>query len=311
MPDVVSDLLVAVAAGGPVLTDGGIETRIMFETDLPMDPHVQVAGLLGDAAGEQALGAVYRGYLAAGGSAGLPVVIGTPTFRASARYTERAGLGGAAAVTRLNHAAVDFHRSLRRAAAGPPVWIAGVLGPAGDAYLLDAAPGADEAADYHRTQADALAEAGADFLYAATFPAVGEAIGAARAMAATGLPFVVSFVVDEAGTVLDGTPLAAAIRAVDADTAPAFFSLSCVHPTVAARALAAEGTGRVKEVKANGSALSPADLVALDHPEADPPEVFARLMADVRERYAVPVVGGCCGTTDAHLRALAGLLVSR
>ena len=146
MPDVVSDLLGAVAAGGPVLTDGGIETRIMFETDLPMDPHVQVAGLLGDAAGEQALGAVYRGYLAAGGSAGLPVVIGTPTFRASARYTERAGLGGAAAVTRLNHAAVDFHRSLRRAAAGPPVWIAGVLGPAGDAYLLDAAPGADEAA---------------------------------------------------------------------------------------------------------------------------------------------------------------------
>ena len=122
---------------------------------------------------------------------------------------------------------------------------------------------------------------------------------------------MVSFVVDEAGTVLDGTPLAAAIRAVDADTAPAFFSLSCVHPTVAARALAAEGTGRVKEVKANGSALSPADLVALDHPEADPPEVFARMMADLRERYAVPVVGGCCGTTDAHLRALAGLLVSR
>ena len=84
-----------------------------------------------------------------------------------------------------------------------------------------------------------------------------------------------------------------------------------VSSMVAARALAAEGTGRVKEVKANGSALSPADLVALDHPEADPPEVFARMMADLRERYAVPVVGGCCGTTDAHLRALAGLLVSR
>lgn len=312
MSDFGSDLLAALSTGGPVLTDGGIETRIMFETDLPLDPHVQVAALLGNTAGERALGAVYRGYLAAGRSVGLPVVIGTPTFRASARYTDRAGLGGTAAVHRLNHAAVEFHRALRAEASGPPVWIAGVIGPAGDAYLLDAAPSADEAADYHRTQAYALAEAGADFLYAATFPAVGEAIGAARAMAATGLPFVVSFVVDRSGTVLDGTPLAAAIRAVDADTAPAFFSLSCVHPTVAARALAAGGgTGRIKEVKANGSALSPADLVALDHPEADPPEVFARLMNDLGQRYGVPVLGGCCGTTDAHLRALAGLLVSR
>ena len=303
-----SEFVDAVAAGRTVLTDGAIETRIMFETTLPMDPHVQVAGMLGDPAGEQALRGVYGGYVDAARAAGLPVVIGTPTFRASVRYTERAGLGGAAAVTRLNHAAVEFHRSLRPDAGGPPVWIAGVIGPAGDAYLLDAAPTAAEAADYHRTQVEALADAGADVLFAATFPAVGEAIGVARAMARTALPFVVSFVLDGAGRVLDGTPLDEAIGQVDADSPPAFFSLSCIHPTVAARALeSCASRNRIKEVKANGSALSPAELVALDHPEADPPDDFAELMNDLSERYAVPVVGGCCGTTDAHMRALAGL----
>ncbi len=311
-----SDFVDTVSAGLPVLTDGAIETRIMFETMMPMDPHVQVAGLLGDPAGESALRAVYDGYVDAARSVGLPVVIGTPTFRASARYTERSGLGGLAAVKRLNHAAVDFHRSLRPDIDGPPVWIAGVIGPAGDAYLVDEAPTAGQAAEYHRAQVEALAEAGADFLFAATFPAVGEAIGAATAMAATGLPFVVSFVLDESGRVLDGTPLGQAIQEVDSGTAPTFFSLSCVHPTVAARALEScasrpDIAARIKEVKANGSVLSPAELVALDHPEADPPDDFARLMNDLRERYAIPVVGGCCGTTDAHMRALAGLLTSR
>lgn len=311
-----SDFVEAVAAGLPVLTDGAIETRIMFESRVPMNPHVQVAGLLGDPAGESALRAIYQGYLDAACSADLPMVIGTPTFRASARYTERAGLGGSAAVTRLNRAAVEFHRSLCSGADGSPVWIAGVIGPEGDAYLLDEAPTAAQAADYHRTQAQALAEAGADFLFAATFPAVGEAIGAARAMADTGLPFVVSFVLDGSGRVLDGTPLAEAIEQVDTDTAPTFFSLSCIHPTVAASALEScasrrDIAARIKEVKANGSALPPEELVALNHAEADPPEDFARLMKDLGERYAVPVLGGCCGTTDAHIDVLAGLLRRR
>ncbi len=81
-------------------------------------------------------------------------------------------------------------------------------------------------------------------------------------------------------------------------------------PTVAARALDACGDAvtRIREVKANGSVLSPAELVALDHAESDPPTEFATAMNDLRRDYDVPVVGGCCGTTDAHMRALGELL---
>ena len=304
------DFLAALSSRTPVLTDGGIETRIMFETSTTMDPDVGVAGLLGDPEGEQALRAIFGSYVDAAAATGLPLVIGTPTFRASADYTRRAGLGGIETVRRLNTAAVAFHRQLLAERLGPPVWIAGVLGPAGDAYQPAQAPSASAAAEYHRPQIDALAEAGADFLFAATLPAVGEAVGAARAMARTGLPYVVSWVLDADGRVLDGTPLAEAIRRVDDEAAPTYFSLSCIHPAVAARALAACGEAgrRIREVKANGSALSPAELVALDHAASDPPAEFAAAMDDLRRTYDVPVVGGCCGTTDAHIRVLGELL---
>lgn len=288
-----------------VLTDGGIETRIMFETDLELAPHVEAAGLVG----EPALKAIYVSYVEAAREHGLPVVIGTPTFRAGARYAEAAGLD----VAELNAAAVRLHREIRdEAGDGPPIVIAGVLGPHGDAYTPSEGLPAAEAERYHAIQAAALAEAGADVLFAPTFPAVDEALGAVRAMTATGLPAVVSYVLDRDGRVLDGTPLADAVARIDAeaDPRPLFHSLSCIHPTVAARALDGIEPGRVLECKANGSPLTPAELVALDHLESDEPQRFAAEMWALHADHGLRVLGGCCGTDDRHLRALAALMAA-
>lgn len=94
---------------------------------------------------------------------------------------------------------------------------------------------AQQSREYHGLQANALARSGADFLYAPAFPAVEEALGVAMAMADTGLPYVVSFVLERGGRVLDGTPLHAAIEHIDAGALPAplFYSISCVHPSIA------------------------------------------------------------------------------
>lgn len=307
------DFAAAVARREPILTDGGIETRVMFETDFEMDPDVQVAAMVGDERGEPILREIYREYVEAGRDAGLPVVIGTPTFRASENFTRRGGLGEDA-VERLNRAAAAMHLEIREAAGhAEATYVAGVLGPSGDAYTPGAASDADEAAAYHRRQAEALAAAGVDFLFAATFPAVAESIGACRAMAATGLPYVISYVLDGEGNVLDGTALAEAIRQVDAavDPEPTLHSISCVHPSVAARAVAAlpadapDLRRRLGELKANGSPMPTEELVKLDHPEADEPEVWAGEMAALLDPSGLHVLGGCCGTTDAHMRALA------
>lgn len=286
-----------------VLTDGGIETRIMFETDLELAPHVEAAGLVG----EPGLEAIYVSYVEAARACGLPVVIGTPTFRAGARYAQAAGRD----VAELNAAAVRLHRAIRAGAGdGPPIVIAGVLGPYGDAYTPSDGLPADAAERYHAVQARALADAGADVLFAATFPAVDEALGAVRAMTATGLPAIVSYVLDREGRVLDGTPLREAVARIDAeaDPRPLLHSLSCVHPTVADRALRDVPRGRVLECKANGSPLTPAELVALDHLDSDEPRAFAEGMWRLHVDHGLRVLGGCCGTDDRHLRALGELM---
>lgn len=300
-----ADAAALLTGGALVLTDGGIETRLVYEMGVELPEPLQSAALVG----ADALRELYVSYVEAARAHGLPVILGTPTFRAGARYAEAAG----ADVGEVNAAAVRHHLAIRAAAGdGPPILVAGVLGPQRDAYTPSETPGPQEAERYHAIQARALAAAGPDLLFAPTFPAVGEAIGCVRAMTATGLPAVISWVLDGDGRVLDGTPLADAIARVDAacDPAPLYHSLSCVHPTVAERALAGVAPGRVLECKANGSSLTPAELVALDHLEGDDPDTFAAEMWRLHTTHGLRILGGCCGTDARHMRALGALMAS-
>jgi homocysteine S-methyltransferase len=211
----------AVRESALMLTDGGIETRVMFETDVSRPPHVQVATLVDDPAGGPVLREIYGSYIDAASSSGLRVVIGTPTFRASLNFVRVAGLGGEEAVRRLNRDAAMMLREIRADSNYRPVHIAGVIGPSGDAYRPEEALSAGKASEYHGLQADALSRSGVDFLCAPTFPAVEEALGAGLAMGNTGLPYVVSFVLRRDGRVLNGTPLHAAIERIDGAASPA------------------------------------------------------------------------------------------
>jgi homocysteine S-methyltransferase len=132
-------------------------------------------------------------------------------------------------------------------------------------------------------------------------------------MGDTGLPYVVSFVLRRDGRVLDGTPLHAAIERIDgaASPAPLFYSINCVHPSIAAGALREEAVfsdlvaQRLNEFKANASSSRPEELVQLDHPEGDDAERFAEETRGIHRDFGLRVLGGCCGTDDRHMRALA------
>lgn len=307
-----------VASGVPVLTDGGIETRIMFETSIEMDPDVQVASLIEEAEGREALRDIHLGYISAARAFDLPVILGTPTFRASPRYAAKAR-HRTKGVAELNRDAVVFMRSVREEAGYEPVFIAGVIGPSGDAYLPEQALSGEDAIQYHRPQAEALADAGADFLFAPTFPSVAEAEAACVPMARTGLPHVISYVLGPDGRVLDGTSLADAIARIDSnpEARPLYHSLSCIHPVAAAEAVAvfkreaAENAGRLVEFKANGSPLRTDELIKLDHPAGDDPGPFAEEMIALYDPEGLRILGGCCGTRETHMLALAELLAAR
>jgi homocysteine S-methyltransferase len=301
-----------------LLTDGATGTCLEHESPVRLDPEIGPTGFVDDGRGRAALEALYLRYLDVGRRHGVPMQVGTPTFRAGPERLRRAGYSDPGDLVRVNG---DCFRLLARlqdlcGEYGEKVYIAGVIGPKGDCYKPGEAPGTDEATDYHRAQAQSLAEAGVDLLAATTFPAASEALGVARAMAGTGLPYVVSVVIRGNGSLLDGTPLAEVIEQIDGLVMPrpAYYAVNCVHPSVLGEALRGDerlrrlGGVRLLGFRSNASRRPPEELEGLDHLEAEAPERLADEMVALREEFGLKVLGGCCGTDDRHIAALAGRL---
>ncbi len=292
-----------------ILTDGAIETRVVYEFHRDLN-EFEVFTLLGDEQGRAILREIYASYAAIAKRFDLPMQLGTPTWRASRNWTNDVAGVNAHAAALLRDAA---------SSSGARTVIAGVIGPSCDGYEPSKALSTDNAFEYHREQAAALASAGVDLLYAPTFPAIDELHGAARAMSATQLPFAVAPMVHPDGTMMDGTPLAAAIARLDDDAAarPWHYMLGCLYPTHAATALEALFRGapalahRVVGLKANGSPLAPESLDGSTALETAPPEQFARDLWECAQTFGLHVLGGCCGTDARHVDALATVATSK
>lgn len=294
-----------------VLTEGSQIERLRRDPTVQLDPHVLNAALLYGDRGPQCVARLYRQYLDIGRTHDLPMLLGTPTWRANPERLRLARL----AERDVNGDAVRFVSGVRTTygAYAGRVYIGGLLGCRGDAYRPAEALTADEARAFHSSQAQALCAAGADFLMAATLPAVSEALGIARALAACDCPYVLSFVVRRDGACLDGTPVAEAIRRIDADVSrpPTAYLVNCVHPSVFAAAFAAAQARdadvgqRLIGLQANTSALSPEELDNRRELDSESPAEFADAMVGLHGRLGIRVVGGCCGTDDRHIRCLA------
>lgn len=297
-----------------ILTEGAVIERLRRNPGVVLDEQVLNSGLCLDPAGRPALAAIYGEYLAIGREFDLPLILAAPTWRASKERIPASPFRG----RDLNGEGVRFVRGLREGTGGygDKVLVAGLMGPRGDAYDPTQALDEEEAVRYHSWQAVRLAEAGADLLQAATMPALGEAVGMARALARTGLPFAVSFVIRPEGCLLDGTPLARAMEELDRKVKPraSFLGVNCVHPTVLARALGNQPPGireRFLFIQANTSTKSPEDLDGSAETETEDPGRFATGMSRLWKEFGLRILGGCCGTDGGHIRALASLMRAR
>jgi len=183
----------------------------------------------------------------------------------------------------------------------------------GDAYRAEDALAVQEAADFHKPQAAMLAESKVDFIMAATLPAVSEAHGIAAAIADLDIPYVISFVISPNGNVLDGTPLHRAIDQIDSTIQhpPFFYLINCVHPTVFAQGLGREVEisksvqKRLLGLQANTSSRSPEELDGREQLDGSEPEEFAEELLDLHHQFGIKVIGGCCGTDQRHIKAIA------
>jgi S-methylmethionine-dependent homocysteine/selenocysteine methylase len=294
--------------GGTFITDGGMETTLIFQRGMEL-PEFASFVLLDDPAGVEALRSYFRPYIELARDRGVGILLDTPTWRANADWGERLGYTPEQ-LADVNRRAVELLEELRAESDGRPrLVISGCIGPRGDGYVVGEEMSAEAAEAYHRRQIATFAGTAADVVSAQTLTYVDEAIGIVRAARAAGLPVVISFTVETDGRLPSGRPLGEAIAAVDEATggAAAYFMVNCAHPTHFEHVLDPEQpwTARIRGVRANASTKSHAELDESDELDAGDPHDLADRYRALRERLPnLTVVGGCCGTNETHVRQI-------
>ena len=295
--------------GGLFLTDGGIETVLIFQEGLEL-PEFAAFDLLKDERGTERLRRYYGPYLALARERGAGFVLESPTWRANPRWAERIGhdrerLDG------FNRKAIGLLEEIRaeQDPDGPPIVISGCVGPHDDGYDPDELLSASAAQDYHSTQIATFAGTAADMVTAITMTYPEEAIGIVLAAREHGLPVAISFTVETDGRLPSGHGLGEAIAQVDEATGayPAYYMINCAHPTHFEHVLVGDEPWleRIQGLRANASTLSHAELdEAEELDDGDPDDLGARYSQLRQSLPRLNVLGGCCGTDHRHLSAI-------
>ena len=294
--------------GGIFLSDGGMETTLIFHDGVDL-PHFASFVLLDTDAGRQRLKGYYEKYLSVARTGGVGFVLDSATWRANPDWGAKLGYD-AQALRAINVASIALLEELRAEweDATTPCVISGAIGPRGDGYKagnMDAA----EAEAYHAGQIAAFAGTTADMVSAYTLTNINEAIGLARAAKAQGMPCAISFTVETDGRLVTGKTLQEAIETTDRETGgyPLYYLINCAHPTHFEDALAAgePWMKRILGVKANASTKSHAELDESDTLDAgDPIDLGRRYRALTRSFPTMRILGGCCGTDHRHVAAI-------
>jgi homocysteine S-methyltransferase len=239
---------------------------------------------------------IHEAYMAAGAR-----VIETNTLGANAVRLERFGMEGR--VSEINRAAVAVAQN---AAKNRDVCIAGSIGPLGISVEEAAARGIDSERCF-REQVTALLEAGVDAIFFETFTAFAEIEIALRAKkAVSDVPEICSFACKPDGRLRCGTTLIEAFRSLR-DMGARIMGVNCMNDP-------GEMTILLEQV--------PAGYPLAVYPTAGRPELRdGRFRYDVTpEAFAVAaraiagkggrLLGGCCGTTPAHIAALVSAIAN-
>ena len=223
-------------------------------------------------------------------------IVTANTFRATRRTIARAGLKPQAKL--LVGKAVELAKQSKAR------FVAGSIGPLEDCYKPQLMPTFEDCAREHGEHAENLAAAGVDLILIETMNTIGEAHAAAKAASATGLPIVVSFVCRSDGRLLSGERVRAAAERL-LELGVSALAINCTPTATLHEPLAeliAAAAGRVP-CGAYGN-LGRTDAVHgwTSTEELDPAGYASRVehWLDLGAR----LVGGCCGTTPAHIAAV-------
>lgn len=208
-------------------------------------------------------------------------------------------------VPELNAAAARIAR-VAAEAAERPVAVAGSMGPTGEILEPVGTLTFEEAKSAFAEQAQALAEGGADVIWLETMSSKEELQAAGSGAVGCGLPVVATMTFDTNGSTMMGVPPA---RLVDIyrETVPrlAAYGANCgvgaadlVGTLLAMRSHAEEADVLVAKANCGIPQFVDGEIQYSGTPELM--AEYARLARDCGAR----IIGGCCGTTPAHLAGM-------
>lgn len=301
---------------GIFLTDGGIETTLIFHEGLEL-PDFAAFHLLKDKEGYEALRKYFRTYAALARDYEVGFILESPTWRASRDWGMKLGYTESA-LADINRKGIELLREVRNEFENEKtrMVISGCVGPRGDGYRPGDVMSAEEAQQYHAAQIGTFSETDADMVTAITMNYVEEAIGIARAAKSVGMPVAISFTVETDGKLPTGQTLEGAIGSVDGatDKTPAYYMINCAHPSHFEGPLAAGGrwSERIRGLRANASTKSHAELNESAELDEGHPEELGRQYQELLGKLKnLNVLGGCCGTDHRHVEAICKACIGR
>jgi homocysteine S-methyltransferase len=302
-----------IARRGAAVLDGGLATELEAR-GLVLDDPLWSARALIDA--PETVAAVHRDYLEAGAD-----VIETATYQAtiealtarglSAREARRVLRSGVRLACREREA---FCERLRPDGVRARPLVAASIGSYG-AFLADGSEyrgdygqDVDALAAWHRPRLRLLEESGADLLAFETIPSLVEAEALGRLLAEReGPPAWLSFQARDAEVLADGAPLDAAAALAERCPRIVLVGVNCVPPALVAPLLARCAGSTAKPLAAYPNRGDAWDAATRRWIPSDTVGAFDRLVRGWRSAGA-RLIGGCCGTTPADIRAIAAAL---
>jgi len=243
------------------------------------------------------IASLHRAFVQAGAD-----IILTNSFGANGRRLMLHGLQDQAVA--LNRRAAEIARA-QADRAGRPVVVAGSVGPTGDLFVPLGTLTEAEAIEVFAEQIEGLKAGGADVAWIETMSAAEEMRAAAIAAAQAGLPWTLTASFDTAGRTMMGMlPEAFAAFARSLPTQPLAIGANCgvgaADLLVSILGIAgAEGDTPVIAKANAGVPVVDGDRVVYSG-TVETMELYAHLAMDAGAR----IIGGCCGTTPAHLAAM-------
>lgn len=207
-------------------------------------------------------------------------------------------------VHELNRIAAEIAREAADAA-GRPVAVAGSMGPTGEIMAPLGPLTVEDAAEMFEEQARGLLAGGADLLWVETISAPDELRAASIGIGRTGAPWAGTMSFDTAGRTMMGVTAADMVALVaDLPYAPLAFGANCgVGASDLLRTvLGFRAAHPALPVIAKGNAGIPKFVEGHIHYDGTP-ELMADYAVLARDCGAT-IIGGCCGTTPAHLKAM-------